>query len=138
MQHYAARLVTHTRIGGTHNTSFVPAALASCTFQITVQDPVSPRYLSDLIETIYASENPPIWVLFTLEGTKSHTAMYGERSFRTSSPRLWNELLNQIKLPANKTIFHKVLKTHLWCIYNLYNGLLYMKWNCAIWAQNMF
>ena len=26
---------------GTFNTSFVPAALASCTFQMIVQDPVS-------------------------------------------------------------------------------------------------
>jgi len=31
---------THSQ-KGTYNTSFVPAALASCTFQIIIQDPVS-------------------------------------------------------------------------------------------------
>jgi len=31
---------THSQ-KGTYNTSFVPAVLASCTFQITEQDPVS-------------------------------------------------------------------------------------------------
>jgi len=44
---------------------------------------------------------------------RSHTAIYGERSFRASAPRLWNELPRHMKLAANKDIFCKVLKTHL-------------------------
>jgi len=69
-------------------------------------------YLSDPIK-MYTSENAPVYVLFTFEGTKCHTVMYGEKSFRASAPRLWNELSNQIKLAASKDIFCKVLKTHL-------------------------
>jgi len=40
VQNCATRLVTLTK-KMEHNTSFVPAVLASCTFQIAVQDPVS-------------------------------------------------------------------------------------------------
>jgi len=40
MHNFIARRVTHTRKKGTYNTSFAPAALSSCTFQMTVQNPV--------------------------------------------------------------------------------------------------
>ena len=59
---------THSR-KGTYNTSFIPAALASCTFKITVQDPVSYVQSTEWDSTsiskppdrkIYTSENPPI------------------------------------------------------------------------------
>ena len=59
---------------------------------------------------------------------KRHTAMYRERSFRASGPRLWNELTDHIKLTASKDIFCKVLKTHLFdnqfIMYEMY--LIYM------------
>ena len=52
---------------------------------------------------------------------RSHTTMYGERSFRTSTPRLRNELPNHIKLATSKDIFCKVLKPICfnWRIYNI-------------------
>jgi len=107
---------------GTSNTSFVLAALASCTFQIIVQYPVSyiqgTEWNSIILSKwsdmkIYNSENVLFWVLFTFVGTKSHTAMYREKSFRVSALRLWNELPDHIKLAASRDIFCKVLKTHL-------------------------
>ena len=64
---------------GTYNTNFVPAALSTCTFQITIQYPVS--YIQCIEwnssnvskrsdRKIYTREHAPIWVQFTFEGTK--------------------------------------------------------------------
>ena len=106
---------------GTYNTSFVTAALTSCTFQITLQNTVShikvlsgttPLYLSDLTQKyipvrllMFRSES-----YLLLKVPESHTAMYVEKSFRASVPRLWNKLPNHIKLVTSKYIFCKVLK----------------------------
>jgi len=51
---------------------------------------------------------------------KRHTAVYGEKSFRASALRLWNELPNHIKFAESKDIFCKVLKTHLFKLAYLY------------------
>ena len=69
---------THSQ-KGTYNTSFVPAALASCTFQITVHNPASYIRSTERNSTsvskrsdpnLYISENAPIGVLFTFDDTK--------------------------------------------------------------------
>ena len=53
-------------------------------------------------------------------GTKSQTAMYGERSFRVSAPRLWNKLPNHIKLEPIDIILRFLKHTYLnWRIYNI-------------------
>jgi len=57
---------THSQ-KGTYNTSFVPAALASFTFQIIVQYLVS--YIKS-IEWNSTSDNAAIQVLFTFDSTK--------------------------------------------------------------------
>ena len=110
---------------GTYNTSFVPATLASCTFQIIVQDPVSYIQCIEWNNTRVSkrSDHIPVRMLRSesyslLRVPRSHTPIYGEKSFRASAPRLWNTLSNHIKIAANKDIFYKVLK--------------------PIWAQNMF
>jgi len=41
---------------------------------------------------------------------KSHTPMLGKKSFQASTPRLWNKLINYIKLAASKEIFVSFLK----------------------------
>ena len=67
---------THSQ-KGTYNTSFVPAALASCMFQITVQDPVSHIQSTECNNTtvskrsepkVHTTENASIRVLFTIDG----------------------------------------------------------------------
>ena len=73
----------------------------------------APVYLSDLIEKYIPVRMLRSESYSLLRVPRSHTAMYGERSFRASAPRLWNELPNHIKLAASKDIFCKVLKTHL-------------------------
>ena len=99
---------------GTYKTSFVPPVLASCMFQITVEDPVSYIQSTTLSKwsdmKIYISENAPIWVLFTFEGTKKAKQQCTERN---SAPWLWNKLPNHIKVVAIKDIFDKVSKIHL-------------------------
>jgi len=60
---------------------------------------------------VYTSEYVVIGVLLNFDGT--NTAMYIEKYFRKSAPRLWNKLPNQIKLAGSKIIFCKVHKTHL-------------------------
>jgi len=78
-----------------------------------VPNGTAPVYLSDLIETYI-----PVRMLRSesysfLRVSRNRIAVYEERSFRASTPRLWNELPNHIKLAASKHIFCKVLKTHL-------------------------
>ena len=65
----------------------------------------TPGYLSDLIV-----KYTPVRILRSesysrLRIPKSHPAKYGDKSFRASAPRLWNKLLNHIKLAASKDIF---------------------------------
>jgi len=73
----------------------------------------APVYLSDLIEKYIPVRMLRSETCSLLRVPRSHTAMYGKRSFRPSAPRLWNELSNYIKLAASKDIFCKVLKTYL-------------------------
>jgi len=75
-------------------------------------------YLSDLIETYITVRMLQSESYSLLRVPRSHTALYGERSFRASAPRLWNKLPKHIKLAANKDIFCKVLKTLLFIILN--------------------
>ena len=44
---------------------------------------------------------------------KSHTAMYGDKSFRASAGRAWIKLQSHIKLAPNKEIVCKLPKTNL-------------------------
>ena len=73
----------------------------------------APVYLSDLIIKYILVRMLRSESYSLLRVPKSHTAIYGEKFFRASAPRLWNELPNHIKLAANKDTFCKVLKTHL-------------------------
>ena len=82
----------------THKIS-VPATLTSCTFQITVQDPVShfqsTEWNSITVHKwsgskIYTSQNAESCSL--LKVPKIHTSMYGEKSFQAWAPMLWNKL----------------------------------------------
>jgi len=42
---------------GTYNTSFVPAALASCVFEITLQDPASHIRITESLLNVVYSDN---------------------------------------------------------------------------------
>jgi len=93
---------THSK-KGTYNTSFVPAALASCAFQITVQDPVSYIQCIEWNSTtvskrsdrkIYTSENSLIQVLLTFEGTNKPYS------------NVWREIL-----PSSQAV-RQVAKSH--------------------------
>jgi len=65
----------------------------------------APVYLSDLI-----GKYIPVRMLRSesyslLRVPRSHTAIYGERSFQVSTPWLWNELPNHTNLAPNRDIF---------------------------------
>jgi len=96
-------MAMHLSKKGTYNTSFPPAPLASCTFQITVQDPVSYLCIEWNSTTVSKGIYIPVKMLRSesyslLRVQKSHTAMFGEKSFRASAPGLWNKLPNHIKI----------------------------------------
>ena len=93
---------------GTYNTGFVSAPLAYCTFQITVQDPVS--YIQGTERTsmtvfipfdskVYTSENTVIWVLFTFEST--------EKPYSNE----WREIF----LSISSQIIEQAVKSHQAC-----------------------
>ena len=65
---------------------------------------IAPVYLNDLIEKYIQVKMLRSESYSPLRVPRSHTAMYGERSFRASAPRLWNELPNHIKLAASRHI----------------------------------
>ena len=76
----------------------------------------APLYLSNPIEKyipvrMLRSEAYSFWTI-----PKSHTAIYGEKAFRASAPRLWNELPNHIKLTHFVRFFKPIYLN--WNIYN--------------------
>ena len=76
-------LDTHSQ-KATQNASFVPAALNSCMFEITEQDPVShiktePVYLNDLIQKYIPVSIMPSESCLPLTMRKSHTAINVQR-----------------------------------------------------------
>ena len=120
---------------GTYNTSFVLAALASCMFQITIQDlfhtfkvlsGTALLYLSDLIQK-YIPE-------FTSKGVKKKLkTMYGEKSFQRGSHSQGNIIFQDIS--RTKSPFSRIMYTRFkgnklryvqkaYNIYSMYDRLL--------------
>ena len=99
------------------NICFVPAALVSSyAFQTAVEDSVSHiqgterKYSSEPIQ-----KRRPMRLLrsescLLLKASKGRTAMYGEKSFLTSAPKLWNKLPNYIERAKHKETFMRFLK----------------------------
>ncbi len=61
------------------------------------------------------SQNKRLWSDNTLllVVPKSIHVTYGDRAFSIAAPRLWNALLNYIKLSVNLEVFKCYLQTHL-------------------------
>ena len=85
---------------GTYNTSFVPAALASCRFQITVKDLVSYNQSTEWNSTtvskrsdpkVCTSENVLIRVIFTFDSTKKSYSNVRKEILPGIFSRLWNK-----------------------------------------------
>ena len=87
----------------THNTSFVPAALASL-YNILFHT------LKVTVSNIYTTEIDLIWVLFTFDGIEEPFSIVRRNLSEHQLPGCG---INHMKLAANKEIFCKVLKTHL-------------------------
>ena len=88
---------------------------------LKVLNETAPVYLRDLIEKYIPVKMLRSESYSLLRVPRSHTTMYGERSFRASTPRMWDELPNHIKLAASKDIFARFLKPIYlnWRIYNI-------------------
>ena len=66
-------------------------------------------YLSDLVEKYIPVRMIRFLSYSLLRVPRSHRSMYGQRSFRTSAPRPWNELPKHIKHVPSKHIFNNIL-----------------------------
>ena len=111
LQNCAARLLKPHSQKGTYNTSFVSAALASCTFQITVQDSVSYVQSTEWKNINVSKRSDRKYIPVRMFRSESYSLLRVPK--RHTALRLWNELPNHIKLAASKDIFSKVIKTHL-------------------------
>jgi len=112
-------------------TQVMPAALASCTFQITVQHPVSyvqsTEWNSATVSKrsdskICTSENVPIRVLFTFDGTKKpHSNVRTEILQNISSQAVERVVKTTLNSQQVKTYFVRFLKPIYlnWRIYNI-------------------
>jgi len=126
VQNCAVRLMTRTR------KAFCLAALASCTFQIIIQDPVSYLQSTEWNSTIvskrsdrniYTSENAPIWVLVTFEGIKKPYSIVRREILPSISSQAMKRVskLHTTHTQQIKTYFVRFFKPiHLnWRIYNI-------------------
>ena len=74
---------------------------------------LSPCYLTELLEIYHPSRNLRSMDSKQLVVPKSKTATYGNRSFSTVAPKLWNELPTGIRDAKSLDVFKKSVKTHL-------------------------
>ena len=138
VQNCAARLVTHTH-KREHKTPvlfqlhWLPVRVRSLNkilfHKVNVWSGTAALYLSDLIEKYIPLRMLRSECHSLLRVQKSHTGMYGDKSFQASALRLSDKLPNHIKLAGSKEIFCKVLKTIYlnWRIYNF--KPVYYVWN---------
>ena len=73
----------------------------------------APVYLNDLVQ-----KHRPVSLLRSRFGSllgvrRTNTVIHGRRSFRQSSPHLWNGLREEIKRAASQQALCKVLKADL-------------------------
>jgi hypothetical protein len=73
----------------------------------------APQYLQELIQRRIPSRALRSSNTIQLLEPKVRTKGYGERSFRSAAPRLWNQLPDHMKRLTSVCAFKRTLKTHL-------------------------
>ena len=121
LQNIAARMITYTKktehitpvLAGLHWLPIqqrVKYKLCLIIFKILQGD--APAYLSDLLQ-IYTPGHRGLRSTkhkFLQEKTTKH--VWGERSFQSAAPKLWNSLPDTVKLSKSLNTFKNSLKTH--------------------------
>ena len=74
---------------------------------------LSPEYLSELLNKPMHTRNLRSHSQHLLSVPKSRTVTYGDRAFSVCAPKLWNELLFQLRMSSNLQAFKSELKTIL-------------------------
>ena len=77
---------------------------------------LAPTYISELIEEYKPRRTlRSAWqvLLCTRPPKLCKTKYYGERSFATAAPKVWNKLPSKLRAVSNINSFKKGLKTHL-------------------------
>ena len=80
----------------------------------------APRYLTDLLKWHQPKRELRSSNEKLLQVPKSKLKTYGDRSFEVVAPKLWNDLLRNIRDTTSTYSFKKNLKTHL---YKMHYGL---------------
>ena len=77
---------------------------------------IAPPYISELVNlkttSRYNLRNSDDTLLLSNSSFKSRIIL-GDRSFKYAGPKLWNELLRDIRYANSEHIFKRLLKTHL-------------------------
>ena len=78
---------------------------------------IAPPYLSELLVPYCPPRNLRSTELALLTVPQTHLKTYGDRAFAAVAPKLWNELLLQIRDIQTLDTFKTALKTHLFTEY---------------------
>ena len=126
IQNAAARLIcnvgrfehitTHNCTGSIGYPLTIESSLKSFFMYIKPSTVSLPSYISELVELKTASRynlrNSDDTLLLSNPSFKSRIIL-GDRSFKCAGPKLWNELLRDIRYANTAHIFKRLLKTHL-------------------------
>ena len=78
------------------------------------QHGLAPTYISQLLTPCNISRNLRSASLSLLAVPRSRLATQGDRAFSVRAPRLWNSLLDEIRLANSIPIFKSLLKTYFY------------------------
>lgn len=73
----------------------------------------APAYIMDMVQSYTPARSLRSQNKLQLEVPRSRTAIYGDRSFRTYGPKLWNSLPSHLRAIKELNPFKRALKTHL-------------------------
>ena len=74
---------------------------------------LSPEYMSELLHKPKYTHNLRSQSQYLLSVLKSRTVTYGDRAFSVCTPKLWNDLLFQLRISSNIQAFKSGQKTML-------------------------
>lgn len=121
LQNIAARMITYTKktehitpvLAGLHWLPIqqrVKYKLCLIIFKILQGD--APAYLSDLVQIYTPGHRGLRSTKHKLLQEKTTKHVWGERSFQSAAPKLWNSLPDTVKLSKSLNTFKNSLKTH--------------------------